>query len=64
MADKVLINRAMAREKLGYCRKGLRHYCDLHGFDWPTFCSQGISLEAIRNTGDARALALIEALGQ
>lgn len=63
MADKIVnITRAMAAEKLGFCRKGLRAFIDNAGLDWEKFCTDGLPVDDIRKTGDARALALIEEL--
>ena len=65
MAYKIVkITRAQAAEHLGYCRKGLRAWCENNGFSWEQFCSEGLDLEAVQKTGDARALALIEAISK
>ena len=57
-----MITRAMAREALGHCRKGLKASCDTYGLDWEKFCTVGIDEKDILKTGDARAQKLVEAV--
>jgi len=63
VADKILkITRAMATERLGFCRKGLRAFIENNGLDWQEFCGEGISIETARKIDDYRVRALIQEL--
>lgn len=46
--------------RLGYCSGGVRAFFSRHGLDYSAFLQDGVSAEALRNTGDAMALAAIE----
>jgi len=48
-----------ARE-LGYCSRGLRAFFARHRLDWGQFLRQGLPAEALLDTGDAMAAALVE----
>jgi hypothetical protein len=45
----------------GLCHRGIREFCRRHHLDWPAIVAAGgIDEDALRATGDALALALIE----
>lgn len=46
----------------GYCAKGIRAFCDKHGFDYLDFVQNGISAELLINqtNSDALAVAVVE----
>ena len=44
----------------GYCARGCRTWCERYRFDWAEFRGPGLPLEAVRATGDAMALRLVQ----
>ena len=46
--------------QLGYCRKGTKMLADKYGIDWDQLCGDGVDAEQILETGDGRALSVVE----
>jgi len=46
---------------LAYCNRGTRVFFDRHGLDWRRFVFEGLPAEEFERTGDAMALAVVEA---
>jgi hypothetical protein len=44
---------------LGYCARGTRQFFRRHGLDYLDFVRHGIDASALRNTGDAMALRVV-----
>ncbi len=44
-----------------YCLAGARLFCRQHGLDWAGFLARGVSVQALRATGDAQVEAVIAA---
>lgn len=42
------------------CSRGARQFFERHGLDWSRFLREGIDAEAVRATGDAMALKVVE----
>lgn len=43
-----------------FCNRGGRLFFERHGLDWSDFIKNGVDAEALRATGDAMALAVVE----
>lgn len=48
--------------QMGYCASGVRAMARRHGLDLGAFLRDGIDAEALLATGDAQAVALVEAV--
>ena len=46
----------------GYCHRGARAWFAQRGWDWGHFVRHGIAADTLRATGDAFALALVQAV--
>lgn len=46
----------------GLCHRGARAWFQERGWDWPDFVRNGMDAERLRATGDAFALALVDAV--
>lgn len=46
--------------EFGYCAKGMRLFCQYHGFDYLDFVKDGVEEQALIDTNDEMALALVE----
>lgn len=45
---------------LGFCVRGVKQFCDDNGLNFREFCRHGLPADAFEQTGDARALRLVE----
>jgi hypothetical protein len=45
---------------LGYCAKGMRVFCKLHGLDYTKFVREGFTPEELLNTNDIMAEKLVK----
>lgn len=43
----------------GYCVRGMRQFAERHGLDFDAFAREGIEAQALLNTGDAMAEAIV-----
>lgn len=43
----------------GYCARGMRQFADRHGLDFDKFAREGIDADALLNTGDEMARAIV-----
>jgi len=44
----------------GYCRKGIKKFCERHGLDWNTFLTEGIPEEELLSMDDLMATKTVE----
>ena len=47
-----------------YCHRGARAFAQRHNLDWQDFVKNGIDAEVLRQTGDAMAVRIVEAVEQ
>lgn len=45
---------------LGYCAKGMRAFCKLHGLDYLEFVRHGLTPDDLLRTKDAMAARIVE----
>lgn len=60
MSDVIKIRMVHVRQ-VSMCSKGARDFFKKHDLDWDMFLNEGLDSNLIEATGDAMALAVVEA---